>query len=396
VYIDGLPIGLIDYRINPDQFSDVISFDSGQMPNGSHDVKLAAVDSNGVVTLSANLTITVLNDFYYFTKDDGFNDTGFNISAINASPKETRVKIYSWADGSLKWTSTATAGNLDCRVPKSILTGAIYDIAVETRPLSLMSLHTPVLSYVTDSSDWEQIWNDAIAKHYDPEGYYRVQIFLPRGDSAGGKVADCRKKAVAELARWGAGTGGCAVWYYDAATWKTFSTQVTRSYTEIVYIVSHGFPNYGNVNVLNFLISKERSWYTLGGVERVFSKPKAGLPPVGTTGIHYLRELNLPTITRNRFMVYHSACWMGYNMEMANEWMNCGLNRKFASFPQQMPLYQTDWQEWDYQIWNHWCDSRTPWLDALQGAEMGVPGAGSLIREQLTEGSCGDDGILFN
>lgn len=142
------------------------------------------------------------------------------------------------------------------------------------------------------------------------------------------------------------------------------------------------------------------------GEERVFSKPKAGLPPVGTPGIHYMRELNLCSQVnpyRERFMVYHSACWLGMNSEMANEWMNCGSNETYASFPAQMPLWTSAWQEWDYEVWNHWCDSRTSWNSpdgsgALQKAANSIPGDGPTIRHQLEIGSgdCADNGMFFN
>jgi hypothetical protein len=400
VYVDGLPVGIVDYRIDPCEYSDVITFDSTQLPNGQHEIKLAAVDSNGVVTLSENLTITVLNDFYYFTKDDGFDNTGLNIFAINASSKEIRVKIYSWADGSLRWTSDTMAGNLNCHIPPSIFTQYppqyICDINIETRsvtppPLSMTTQSDPIV--LLGDADWESRWTDAITRNYDPQGGYRVQIYLPRGDSWWSRVADCRKKAVAELARWGAGTGSFAVWYYDAANWKTFSTQMRRSTTEVVYYVSHGYKIYNGVEVANFLISGPT-----GGLEYVLSKPKAGLPPVGTPGIHYMRELNLCSEVnpwRYRFFVYHSACWIGYNQEMAREWMNGSMNEHYATFPDQMPLWDVDWQEWDYLIWKNWCDSRTSWSDALKKAKNADP-KGELILEKLKAGSLGDEAMFFN
>ncbi len=211
VYLDGQHVGTIDYRIDADQISDTTTFDSTQLPNGPHDIKLAAVDGNGVVTLSPSLAVNFNNDMYYFAKDDGFDGTGLNIAAINPSSKEMRVKLTDWY-GVLKWTSDIMTGNLDCHIPGSVLTGAIYDIVAETPPSSLMMQRTPAKLYAVASSGWEQIWNDVTTRHYEPDGYYRVQIFLPNGiDAAGKTVADCRKKAVAELVHWS--SGNCAVWY---------------------------------------------------------------------------------------------------------------------------------------------------------------------------------------
>ena len=166
-----------------------------------------------------------------------------------------------------------------------------------------------------------------------------------------------------------------------------------KTSTKIVYIVAHGGSSYKGVNRLFFLISSDGYF----GEDYVFSH-KDGIPGTSTnTSIHSIRELGL-TQTNHLKIVYITACNQGKSDEMAREWIgdpDLVLDQIFISFSGIIKENFANWQLWDYQVWNQWCDGQTTWYEVFDYCSNPLHNPeGSQISAQVE--SYGYDQTKFN
>jgi hypothetical protein len=89
---------------------------------------------------------------------------------------------------------------------------------------------------------------------------------------------------------------------------------------------------------------------------------------------------------------------MGNSNEMAREWINdpdVVLDQIFISFEGTVPTFSTNWQLWDYQVWNQWGDGQARWYDVFDYCFKSSHNPdGPRIREQIR--SYGDSQTRFN
>jgi len=212
-------------------------------------------------------------------------------------------------------------------------------------------------------------------------------------------VYDSRKKAVAKMVEMSRLRGFTyAVWYKGAASWETFSYQIPKTGTEIVYIVAHGGDhvkrNGQTVNRKFFILSAPEG----SGYEDVFSK-KGGLPGNMDTDptVHSIRELNLGGQGTLR-IVYVTACYNA-NLneeisEMGNEWLKNGIDsigQVYISFIGLVTIGDRYHQDWDYEVWNKWFALEdNSWLDVFNYCWTFCD-QGSKIGSET--GTCGDSSV---
>jgi hypothetical protein len=366
IYVDGALKGYINYMMGPEEANNCVPLDTQKLGNGQHSIKVATIDSNGLITLSQATSVDTNNNLYYITKADYFEpNEGYHVCAMSDSPNNFRVHLAGW-DGNTIWTSDASSGGLNVTVPSSVLTGQIYNIVLEME-------HGIAMNYESDEGD-------PIKNRRRTPGPYKVAIFLPNGVTETGVfTSDSRMRAVAELMRW------CeqrhmnyTILYRGECTWENFKEVLSQPTVSYVYMVAHGNNRIGTkpnvVNRLNFVVSSPGFGYW--GTETVVSH-KGGLPGNMDSDprVHSMESLGLNETSQIR-CVYMTVCRQGVSNEMARQWldwsMGTPLNQLFCGWDGCPHATDPDWQDWDYQFWHRWGSGDEPASEVIGGP--GIPG----------------------
>jgi hypothetical protein len=343
IYVDGELNEYIDYMMLPEEANNCTFLDTKKISNGQHNIKVATVDINGLITMSEATTVDVNNELYYVTKGLYFEpNDGYPVYAMSDTNSNFRVRLARW-DGNTIWTSDASSGGLNVTVPSSVLTGQIYKIVLEID--------------TNEPSSWRTLCEEPSKSRRRRPGPYKVAIFLPNGRLRDSHLptSDSRWRAVEELIRW------CeekdmkyVILYRGECTWEGFSSVLSMPSVSYVYHVSIGdyFINYGSQTLyrLSFFVSG-----SLGlGTERVFSHTD-GLPEKVARRSHSMYSLGLHLSSQIR-LVYMTVCYQGISTEMAEQWLDWDWlfppGQLFCGWRDEA-LDNLYWKEWDYDFWHY-------------------------------------------
>lgn len=347
IYVDGELMGYIDYTGDSEETCELAPIKTQTLGNGQHDIKAVTIDVNGLITVSQTISVDMNNDLYYVTKANNFNEgEDYHLFAMSNSPNEFRVKLVGW-DGTTVWTSSNSSGGLNTAVPSNVLTGQIYNTAIEMESGSPPVFH---LMFV-----------DPIKNRKKKPGPYKVAIFLPNGRFKDGQpTADCRMRAVAELIGWcEARNMNYIILYKGECTWNNFAEVLSHPSVNYVYIVAHGgyYVTSGTERV-------NRMWFYVSGLlgfgTNTVVSYKGGLPGYMDINpfVHSMNSLGLYQSTQIR-LVYMTVCHQGSSesTEMAEQWldwsMGTPLSQLFCGWESTVEGENQYWKEWDYDFWHY-------------------------------------------
>ncbi len=336
-----------------------VGLETSKYDNGQHTIKVVAVDNDGSVTASENVTANFANELYYLRKEGSFKERkDYPIYAMNSSGHDLRVKVVDWND-TVVWTSPTISGNINVVIPESAFSGQIYDLVIEEES------GTYGLMAEGGGETWESIWERSIGKEYEPNTSYKFAIFLPTKWAPGFPVpipynsANTRKRTVAEIVR------VCetkhmpyVILYEGKCTWEKFKSVLSSPGISYVYMVSHGGFYVGPLDQM-----VQRTFFYLTD-SRVLSHYDDSLPETikKRKDVHYMDSIGLGTIERIK-IVHIDACFQTRYIDMADEWMNQLIEEQdgsivsdcqlFIGWQGEVMLSDDNWDIFSRDIW-HW------------------------------------------
>jgi len=306
----------------------VVRLDSREYNNGQHTIKAATVDYSGLVTVSDKVEVNFSNELYCVSKPDSFEEgKDYQISAMFSESNDLRVKLVDW-DGTPKWTSSTISGDVNnVTIPHSEFTKQIYDVAVEKY----------------GGANWQNIYQQAIGKYFNPKVAYRFAIFLPENKNKRGQDIDDRKRTVAEIVSTCQAYGKeYVVLYRGQCTWDNFIVVMAKPSIKYAYMSAHGNWRYGDIQRTSFLLTGST----------VLSYWSPGLPPESGS-IHYMEDLGLEGSEQMK-IVHIDACYSAKFDDMAWEWMNCNevpiLGQIYIGW-KDLAYMDDDWDIFSKNIW---------------------------------------------
>jgi hypothetical protein len=353
-------------------FNDIgyVVLESQRYNNGQHTIKAIAVDANSLVTVSENITINFTNDIYCVASSDRFKRReDYHVYGLNLSAENLRIKLKDWEDN-IVWMSSGNSADVNFAIPSDMLTRQIYDVVIEK-----------------SGESWEQIWERAIGKDYEPNSFYKFAIFLPNGrDEFGNNSSECRKRAVAEVVRICESKGWqYVVLYRGECTWRNFESVLSEPSVKYVYLVCHGgIKNYGSTDV-----PIERTFFKISGSwgfgTDIVVSYRTGLPEKIINTVHSMKLLGLGTKEQLR-LVQVDGCIQTEYEDMAKSWIDFSegfsVSQLFSGYKTKCQAFDPDWQQWSYDLWHELSNGSSTYYQVIE--EIQKPShnpKGSQIRE---------------
>jgi hypothetical protein len=321
--------------------------DSRTFINGRHAIKVAAIDANGLVTLSANYTVNFANTIHGITSSDRFKrGEDYHVYGFNSSAENLRIKLLDWG-GNIIWTSESSS-SVNFAIPSDVLTGQIYDVVIEKSGSTM--LKSGIAMEKSDES-WESIWARSIGKAYDPNSLYKFAIFLP--DTKGFLHlihSDCRKRTVAEIVK------ACetkhmqyVVLYRSQCNWKNFNSVLSSPGISYAYMVAHGGSHVGPVTDL-----VQRTFFYLTD-SLVLSEYDEDLPETikRRKDVHYMSSLGMGSTNQMRIVQIDACSQVAYD-DMAAQWIipeEGNVDQLFISWNSLIGMNDVDYDIWGREIW---------------------------------------------